>query len=111
MTTFTHTNAPTQFVDAADIRFAFRRFGKQTGIPLVLLQHFTGNLDSWDPAVLDGFAKDREIIIFNNRGIASTNGVVPTTYADYTAIRTTLKGTAADQILKVEEPLPEQHRE
>jgi pimeloyl-ACP methyl ester carboxylesterase len=82
VTTYTHTNAPTQFVDAAGIRFAFRRFGKQTGIPLVLLQHFTGNLDNWDPAVLDGFAKDREIIIFNNRGIASTNGVVPTTYAE-----------------------------
>jgi pimeloyl-ACP methyl ester carboxylesterase len=82
VTTFTHTNAPTQFVDAAGIRFAFRRFGKPTGIPLILLQHFTGNLDNWDPAVLDGFAKDREIIIFNNRGIASTNGVVPTTYAE-----------------------------
>jgi pimeloyl-ACP methyl ester carboxylesterase len=82
VTIYTHTNAPTQFIDAAGIRFAFRRFGKQTGIPLVLLQHFTGNLDNWDPAVLDGFAKDREIIIFNNRGIASTDGVVPTTYAE-----------------------------
>jgi len=82
VTIYTHTNAPTQFVDAAGIRFAFRRFGNQTGIPLVLLQHFTGNLDNWDPAVLDGFANDREVIIFNNRGIASTNGVVPTTYAE-----------------------------
>jgi pimeloyl-ACP methyl ester carboxylesterase len=82
MTTYTHTNAPTQFVDAAGIRFAFRRFGKRAGIPLVLLQHFTGNLDNWDPAVLDGFAKDREIIIFNNRGIASTDGVVPATYVE-----------------------------
>jgi pimeloyl-ACP methyl ester carboxylesterase len=80
VTAHTHNDAPTQFVDAAGIRFAYRRFGRQTGIPLVLLQHFTGNLDNWDPAVLDGFAKDREVIIFNNRGVASTDGVVPTTY-------------------------------
>ena len=44
-------------------------------------QHFTGNLDNWDPAVLDGLAKEREVIIFNNAGVASSTGEVPTTFA------------------------------
>jgi pimeloyl-ACP methyl ester carboxylesterase len=71
----------TQFVEANGIRFAYRRWGKRTGLPLVFNQHFTGNLDNWDPAVLDSLAKDREIIIFNNAGIASSTGEVPTTFA------------------------------
>src|SRR2546426_5215350 len=43
-------------------------------------QHFTGNLDNWDPAVLDGLAKERGVIIFNNAGVASSTGEVPTTF-------------------------------
>ena len=50
-------------------------------MPLVFNQHFTGNLDNWDPAVLDGLAKEREVIIFNNAGIASSTGEVPNTFA------------------------------
>jgi pimeloyl-ACP methyl ester carboxylesterase len=50
-------------------------------LPLVFNQHFTGNLDNWDPAVLDGLADEREVIIFNNAGIASSTGEVPTTFA------------------------------
>jgi hypothetical protein len=50
-------------------------------LPLVFNQHFTGNLDNWDPAVLDGLAKEREVIIFNNAGVASSTGEVPTTFA------------------------------
>ncbi len=81
MTTHTQQTAPTMYIDAAGIRFAYRRFGKQGGIPLVFFQHFTGNLDNWDPAVVDKLAENREVILFNNRGIASTDGEVPTTYA------------------------------
>src|ERR1700682_4552117 len=40
-------------------RFAYRRFGKAGGVPLVFNQHFTGMMDHWDPAVTDCFAKDR----------------------------------------------------
>ena len=57
MSTYTATTVPTQFVEADSIRFAYRRWGKQSGLPLVFNQHFTGNLDNWDPAVLDGLAK------------------------------------------------------
>jgi pimeloyl-ACP methyl ester carboxylesterase len=78
MTTHTHQTAPTQFVEANGIRFAYRRFGKSGGVPLVFNQHFTGTMDHWDPAVTDGFAKDREVILFNNAGVSSSSGEVPT---------------------------------
>ena len=74
----THQTAPTQFVEANGIRFAYRRFGNAVGVPLVFNQHFTGTLDHWDPAVTDGFAKDREVILFNNAGVSSSSGEVPT---------------------------------
>src|ERR1700720_2433597 len=76
----THQTAPTQFVEANGIRFAYRRFGNATGVPLVFNQHFTGTMDHWDPAVTDGFAKDREVILFNNAGVSSSSGEVPTTF-------------------------------
>ena len=58
--TRTHQTTPTQFVEANGIRFAYRRFGKSGGVPLVFNMHFTGTMDLWDPAVTDGFTKDRE---------------------------------------------------
>jgi pimeloyl-ACP methyl ester carboxylesterase len=74
----THQTAPTQFVEANGVRLAYRRFGKQNGVPLVFNQHFTGTLDHWDPAVTDGFATEREVILFNNAGVSSSSGEVPT---------------------------------
>ena len=81
MKTYTAITVPTQFVEANGIRFAYRRWGKPGGIPLVFNQHFTGNLDNWDPAVLDGLTPEREVILFNNAGIASSTGEVPSTFA------------------------------
>jgi pimeloyl-ACP methyl ester carboxylesterase len=78
MTAHTHQTAPTQYVEANGIRFAYRRFGKSGGVPLIFNQHFTGTMDHWDPAVTDGFAKDREVILFNNAGVSSSSGEVPT---------------------------------
>jgi pimeloyl-ACP methyl ester carboxylesterase len=79
MAQHSHQTAPTQFVEANGIRFAYRRFGNAAGIPLVLNQHFTGTMDHWDPAVTDGLAKEREVILFNNAGVSSSSGEVPTT--------------------------------
>jgi pimeloyl-ACP methyl ester carboxylesterase len=79
MATYTHQTAPTQFVDADGIRFAYRRFGKAGGIPVLFNQHFTGTMDHWDPAVTDGMAKEREVILFDNAGVSSSSGEVPTT--------------------------------
>jgi hypothetical protein len=59
--THAHQTAPTQFVEANGIRFAYRRFGKSGGMPLVFNQHFMGTMDHWDPAVTDGLAKTREV--------------------------------------------------
>ena len=64
-TIHTHQTAPTQFVEANGIRFAYRRFGKTGGVPLVTNQHFGGTMDHWDPAVTDGLAKNREVILFS----------------------------------------------
>jgi pimeloyl-ACP methyl ester carboxylesterase len=77
MNQHSHQTAPTQFVDAAGIRFAYRRFGKSGGVPLVFNIHFTGTMDHWDPLVTDGLAATREVILFNNAGISSTSGEVP----------------------------------
>jgi pimeloyl-ACP methyl ester carboxylesterase len=85
MTQHTHQTAPTQFVDAAGIRFAYRRFGKPGGVPLVFNMHFTGTMDHWDPLVTDGLAAGREVILFNNVGISTTNGKVPTSAEEMAA--------------------------
>ena len=77
-TIYNHQTAPTQFVEANGIRFAYRRFGKSGGVPLVFNMHFTGTMDHWDPLVTDGLAAKREVILFNNAGISSTSGEVPT---------------------------------
>ena len=50
MTTHTHQTAPTQFVEANGVRFAYRRFGKTGGVPIVMNIHFRGTMDHWDPA-------------------------------------------------------------
>jgi pimeloyl-ACP methyl ester carboxylesterase len=78
MTQHSHQTAPTQFVEANAIRFAYRRFGKPGGAPLVFNQHFRGTMDYWDPAVTDGLARNREVILFNNAGVSSSSGKVPT---------------------------------
>src|SRR6478736_6948020 len=76
----THDTAPTQFVEANGIRFAYRRFGKAGDVPLVFNQHYIGTMDYWDPMVTDGLARDREVILFNNAGVSSSSGEVPTTF-------------------------------
>lgn len=81
MSNHTHQTAPTRFVEAGGIRFAYRRFGKKEGVPLVFNPHILGSLDSWDPAVTDGLAQGREVILFDNAGVAGSGGEVPQTFA------------------------------
>src|SRR5246127_5584449 len=78
----THQTAPTQFVEANGIRFAYRRFGKAGGMPIVFNQHYSGTMDYWDPAVTDGLAKNREVILFNNAGVSSSSGHVPANFQE-----------------------------
>jgi len=77
--TDTHATAPTLFVEANLTRFAYRRFGAQTGVPLLLMQHYRGGMDHWDPAVTDGFATDRPVIVFDNTGVSGSSGKTPST--------------------------------
>jgi pimeloyl-ACP methyl ester carboxylesterase len=66
-------------VEVGDVAFAYRRFGnRHAAAPaLVMLQHFRGNLDNWDPALVDCLAQDREVILVDNRGVGGSTGVVP----------------------------------
>src|SRR5258705_5741827 len=76
-----NTTAPTQFLRVKGSSYAYRRFGSGGGLPLLCLQHFTGTLDNWDPAVTDPFASGREVILFDNAGIGRSTGEVPETIA------------------------------
>jgi pimeloyl-ACP methyl ester carboxylesterase len=74
-------SAPTQFLRAGEERYAYRRFGAGAGLPLLCLQHFTGTLDNWDPAVTDPLASGREVILFESAGLGRSTGAVPETIA------------------------------
>ena len=76
------TTAPTEFLQANGQSYAYRRFGNGPGLPLLFLQHFTGTLDNWDPAVIDSLAAGREVILFDNAGVGRSTGKVPVTIAE-----------------------------
>jgi pimeloyl-ACP methyl ester carboxylesterase len=69
--------ALTRYIEGQGIRFAYRRLGPATGTPLVLLQHFSGNIDAWDPAVVNALATDRLVIAFDNAGVGRSTGQTP----------------------------------
>lgn len=72
----THLTAPTRFADINGDKFAYRRWGnaETSQPPILLLQHFRGGMDHWDPLMTDGLAGSREVILFNGRGVASSEG-------------------------------------
>ena len=82
MSTDTALTVPTRFVEAEGIRFAYRRWGKSGGVPLVFLNYFSGNLDDWDPLVTDGFAANHDVVLFDNAGVGSSGGETPGTVAE-----------------------------
>jgi pimeloyl-ACP methyl ester carboxylesterase len=71
--------APTQFIKAGEETYAYRRFGGGDALPLLCLQHFTGTLDNWDPAVTDVLAERGEVVLFDNAGLGRSSGQVPDT--------------------------------
>lgn len=80
-----HRAAVTQYVDVGGIRTAYRRLGPDGGVPLLLLQHFTGTMDNWDPVVTTGLAAHRPVILFDNAGVGASGGTTPDTVAAMTA--------------------------
>src|SRR5262245_29311532 len=83
--TASNITAPTQFIDVKGERYAYRRFGAGSGLPLLCLQHFTGTLDNWDPAVSDPLVTGREVILFESAGIGRSSGKVRETVAGMAA--------------------------
>jgi pimeloyl-ACP methyl ester carboxylesterase len=77
--TVTYATAPTQRVAADNgIEYAYRDLGDRK-VPLVLLQHFRGNLDNWDPALVDALAAERRVVAFDSAGVGATTGTTPNT--------------------------------
>ena len=75
----TYSDASTQRVTGENgIEYAYRDLG-EGDVPLVLLQHFRGNLDNWDPALVDALAADRRVVTFDNVGVGGTTGRTPNT--------------------------------
>jgi pimeloyl-ACP methyl ester carboxylesterase len=73
---------PNKLVRAANgVDYAYRDTGPEAsgGVPLILFQHFRGNLDSWDPALMDALATDRRVIAFDNAGVGGSTGTTPNT--------------------------------
>ena len=74
---------PNRAIEAANgVSYAYRRFGNTSTStpPLMLFMHFRGNLDNWDPALVDALACNRELILFDNAGVAGSTGIVPRTF-------------------------------
>jgi pimeloyl-ACP methyl ester carboxylesterase len=84
MSNLTHETVLTQFVESNGIRYAYRRFGKPGGPPLLFLEYFNSNLDGWDPAVTNGLAADHEVILFDNAGVGASGGKTPNTVLEMT---------------------------
>jgi pimeloyl-ACP methyl ester carboxylesterase len=74
-----HKNAPTKTVDVGGAKFAYRQFGAESGVPVILLTHLAAVLDNWDPRVVDGIAAKHRVITFDNRGVGASTGTTPDT--------------------------------
>ncbi|WP_405136453.1 alpha/beta fold hydrolase [Nocardia sp. NBC_01388] len=74
-----YKDAPAKSVQVGAARFAYRELGPDTGIPVIFLNHLAGNLDNWDPRVVDGIAAKHRVITFDNRGIGASEGKTPDT--------------------------------
>lgn len=68
----------TKFVEVGGTNFAYRQLGPDIGVPVIFLNHLAAELDRWDPRVVDGIATRRCVIVFNNRGVGSSEGSTPT---------------------------------
>jgi pimeloyl-ACP methyl ester carboxylesterase len=73
----TSKDTATKTVEVEGTAFAYREVGPTTGVPVVFLHHFTAVLDDWDPAVVDGIAAERRVILVDLRGVGGSGGTTP----------------------------------
>ena len=75
-----YSELPNELVSAANgIDYAYRDTGGDLAVPLILFQHFRGNLDNWDPALIDALASTRRVVTFDNAGVGGSTGTTPDT--------------------------------
>ncbi len=80
----TQETARTQFAQAGDVRFAYRRFGQNGELPLLFLNYFVANMDDWNPKVTNGFAAEHDVILLDNAGVGGSTSETPSTVAAMT---------------------------
>jgi pimeloyl-ACP methyl ester carboxylesterase len=96
-----YSQLPNELVSAANgVDYAYRDTGGEGDRPLVLLQHFRGNLDNWDPALIDALASARRVVTFDNAGVGRSTGTTPDTIEqmarDAIAFMTAMQFSQAD---------------
>ena len=74
-----YKNAKTKSVSVDGTRFVYRELGLRSGVPMIFVNHLAGNLDNWDPRVVDGIAAKHRVITFDNRGVGASQGKTPDT--------------------------------
>lgn len=72
-----YTEAASKSVDVGGVPFVYRELGPAAGVPLLFLNHITAVLDDWDPAVVDGFAAERHVVLVDLRGVGGSGGTTP----------------------------------
>lgn len=82
LSALTAETVPTSYVEAGGITFAYRKFGAESEVPLVFSQRYRGTMDDWDPAVVNGIAKERTVILFDSAGVGLSTGVTPNSVPD-----------------------------
>lgn len=81
----TQQTAVTKYAVFNGVKLAYRQLGLESGVPLVMLMHFRGNMDFWDPALINLLAKSRPILLLDNAGIGKSEGEIPTTFKGWAA--------------------------
>ena len=75
-------DTPTQSIDLAGTKFAYRQLGPATGIPVIMLNHWGAALDNFDPRIVDGLAATRPVIALDYRGVGASGGKAPLAVAE-----------------------------
>jgi pimeloyl-ACP methyl ester carboxylesterase len=79
-----YTDARTEYITVKGVQYAYRSLGIPSEVPIVCLQHFTGTLDNWDPIIMGGLAKQRQVVLIDNTGIGNSGGITPDNVEDMT---------------------------